>query len=232
MATPRSRFRDVLLGFDARQKLGAVAALWDDERRKRFLLRVDALHPVSADVVVWPNLFGDGIGEDEQRRLRLPHATPPAWRGPNQYLWDNLERMRAAIGPLAAKGHPVVAVGWVGSPSSSTTQTRAGPPYVNAVAPARLGKAWSRLGFDVGDAFLTSGLTNCGYTDTDRKKLGRRWKAQLNDYHLFNDAEDALEFAEMTEQRVPEHAPFFVYSLHVLRTHDAAGGVSRRRPST
>jgi len=231
MATSRSRSRDVLLGFDARQRVGEVRSIWDQDRRRRFLLRTDAPYPLSADVAVWPNLFGDGLGGEELQRLGLPHAAPPSWRGPNQYLWDDLERMRLAIGTSTAKSPPVLAVGLVAPPASSTRPGQS-PPYLESVTPRELGTDWGRLGFDVGDGFLTSGLTNCGYAADDRERLVRRWKARLNDFHLFTRATEAEEFAREAEQRIPEHAPFFVYSLHVLRLQEAAGGGRPRRVST
>lgn len=71
------------------------------------------------------------------------------------------------------------------------------------------------LGYDVGDAGLLSGLMNCGY-DEEAAELRERFARHLNHHHLFYDRERALHFARLTNERVPEHAPFFVYGLYRL----------------
>lgn len=73
----------------------------------------------------------------------------------------------------------------------------------------------SFLGYDVADAGLTSGLMNCGYTD-DATQLREHWARHLNRCHLFSDRARALHFLRITSERVPEHAPFFVYGLYLL----------------
>lgn len=73
----------------------------------------------------------------------------------------------------------------------------------------------SFLGYDVADAGRISGLMNCGYT-SDHAELRERFARHLNRHHLFSDRERALHFRRVTDTRVPEHAPFFVYGLYRL----------------
>ena len=42
------------------------------------------------------------------------------------------------------------------------------------------------------------------------------WAPLLNKWHLFDNLGDATAFADVTEQRVPEHAPFFAYGIYQL----------------
>jgi hypothetical protein len=70
---------------------------------------------------------------------------------------------------------------------------------------------------------LTSGLTNCGYSATEHVKWGRLWHAKINQSHLFDEATDALTFAEATNVRVPEHAPFFVWAMMALSERSRTG---------
>ncbi|MBJ6765061.1 hypothetical protein JGU66_30225 [Myxococcaceae bacterium JPH2] len=72
---------------------------------------------------------------------------------------------------------------------------------------------WTLLGYDVADAGLTSGLSNCGYRPSELAQLRASWAAQLNGHHLFEEFGSALAFRDVTARRVPEHAPFFVYAL-------------------
>jgi hypothetical protein len=54
-----------------------------------------------------------------------------------------------------------------------------------------------------------------------------RWSEKLNGFHLLADPLDAQIFAEATNRRVPEHAPFFVYGL-LLSSSSDGGGLARR----
>jgi hypothetical protein len=72
------------------------------------------------------------------------------------------------------------------------------------------------LGYDVADEVMTSGLSNCGYSDEEKKLLRPIWAQQLNRFHLFDRSEGALQFKGITEARVPEHAPFFVFGIYLL----------------
>jgi hypothetical protein len=72
------------------------------------------------------------------------------------------------------------------------------------------------LGYDVADYGLLGGLTNCGYVLEEAASLAPVWAPFLNEWHLFDNPEHATAFAAVTETRVPEHAPFFVYGIYQL----------------
>ena len=73
------------------------------------------------------------------------------------------------------------------------------------------------LGYDVADYYLMSGLANCGYTPEEAASLAPAWAPRLNEWHLFGNPADAMAFAVVTAERVPEHAPFFAYGIYQLR---------------
>lgn len=203
---------EALLGFDAREGFLEPGGLWSPERRGDFLLREDVQKPLSVDTAVWPSLFGEGLPDSERTRLGLDAMSLPGWRGPNQGLWDSLPRMRSALGPLAAEAHETVAISWVSADGFSKPLASFGP-YREKMEPEAIRTDWTLLGFDVADAGLISGLSNCGYTRAEIAGLRAAWASTLNAHHLFDDVEKALAFREMTDRRVPEHAPFFVYAL-------------------
>jgi hypothetical protein len=62
-----------------------------------------------------------------------------------------------------------------------------------------------------------SGLVNCGYTQEDLLALRPTWDLRLNAFGLFDSIEDAVAYRDITDARVPEHAPFWVYALWQLR---------------
>jgi hypothetical protein len=72
------------------------------------------------------------------------------------------------------------------------------------------------LGYDIADDVFLSGLSNCGYTDAEKAALRPRWAARLNRFHLLDQVDAASEFKALTEARVPEHAPFFIFGLYLL----------------
>jgi hypothetical protein len=72
------------------------------------------------------------------------------------------------------------------------------------------------LGYDVADYDLLGGLTNCGYTPDEAPSLAPAWAPLLNEWHQFANPEDAMAYAAVTAQRVPEHAPFFGYGIYQL----------------
>ncbi len=82
-----------------------------------------------------------------------------------------------------------------------------------------LDSGWQRLGYDVADDSRLSGLSNCGYLRDEIDDLREEWGPYLNLYHLFEDAERAWDFRSLTNWRVPEHAPFYVYGLYLVEQH-------------
>jgi len=203
-----------LLGYDARV---SAPTAWDVERRARYLLVPDVIQPCSVYSRVWPSLF------DQPGHLR------PAYVGFFQDLWQDLTHLRAHV-PRgeAARDHVLVAVtvqarlgGWTGqSPLAPVLGGRiydafSGLPLPLPYArPATRDPTWPLVGYDVADTGGLSGLTSCGYgVGFERDELRAKFGARLNQHHLFGAAGDADEFRWLCDQRVPEHAPFFVYAL-------------------
>jgi hypothetical protein len=201
-----------LLGFDAREMFMDPGESWDAARRGTYLLRTDVRKPLSVDPAVWPSLFGEGLPEQQRQRLGLSTVQRPDWRGPHQDLWDDLHRMHQSLGPLGSQTHWTIALHWVsadGLPLPSASQG----PHREELPSSALSEDWRLLGFDIADAGLFSGLSNCGYDQATVAELRASWGAHLNEHHLFTNVSQALAFRDLTNRRVPEHAPFFVYAL-------------------
>ncbi len=71
------------------------------------------------------------------------------------------------------------------------------------------------LGYDVADVWLLSGIMNICYSEQDREAWPQ-FVSALNENHLFDDPRIAIEFAEVLDDRVTEHAPFVVLQVAVL----------------
>ena len=207
MSPGSGQIQEWLLGFDARELSLDVEREWDVSRRGLYLLREDVRKPLSVDTAVWPSLFGEGLA-----------ASGSGWRGPNWPLWDDLERMRgglASLGTVREAPHELIAVSWFwdGRPPEGSWP---GGPYRERMMPPTREEGWRFLGFDIADGGFISGLTNCGYTGSDTPALRRQWAGHLNEHHLLRELEQALVFRDLSDRRVPEHAPFFVFGLWLI----------------
>jgi hypothetical protein len=198
---------EMLIGFDARAS-GEDDPRWDDDRRRRFLLRRDVARPLSVDRDVWPSLADPGRGRDlsgeERERLGI---------GWNARLWVSLDRLRSHIEAEGVDPGDVtlVAVGWC---SRIGFCDSAKGPHPAPADPARPAEGWDLLGYDVADGWQFSGLTNCGYTPAESERLGGEWAPALNRHLLLRDEDAGFAFVEVANARVPDHAPFHVFSLY------------------
>jgi len=208
----------VLLGFDARETFVPSSRAWTPGRRDDFLLRPEVEKPLSVDTWVWPSVFGDGLPEAE----RLGPLEVPSWRGGNDTLWDDLGRMDGSLGAVRKEVYCRIAVAWLLDDPGDARATSGGAPYVVEITPGRVERGWTLLGLDVGDRWLLSGLTNCGYEPSERTALRSRWGGELNEHHLFDRLAPARAFRDATNVRVPEHAPFFVFALFRMDDDEAS----------
>ena len=163
---------------------------WTVDRRTSYLLRRDVPSIRSVDTWVW------------ERPPGLPR--PPVPEG----LWPSLSDLFAAAGALDRTG--VVAVRITAFPEDEPT-----PESLDPIEPAV--ERYDLLGYDVADYDLLGGLTDCGYTPEEAASLAPVWAPRLNQWHLFDNPEDATAYADVTEKRVPEHAPFYAYGIYQLR---------------
>lgn len=190
-----------LIGFDIRPEPQTPDSLWDDERRSTFLLRDDVSRPLSVDQQVWAS--------------SLPEAAPNQWHGVLNH-WSDLDALSGVARSLGLATQPLtcfIAVTIVWALLSNAERYDWATKRLDQTAPASLGPEWQVLGYDVADQWLTSGLSNCGYVGSERAEWRSRWANRINGAHLFDDPAEAGLFAKATNERVSEHAPFFVYGL-------------------
>jgi hypothetical protein len=67
--------------------------------------------------------------------------------------------------------------------------------------------------------WLLSALSNCGFFPhvEEAQSLRDKWGPQLNDYHLFDEAQAAMKFKDFANKRIREHADFFVYGIWLVQ---------------
>ena len=182
-------------GADVRESCAQPDNDWTQDRREEFLLRLNVVRPLSVDPNVW------GLA---QRPADEKAGTPPPWIS----IDDALHKFVASADCNAT----AIAIGVVAEDAEeeSILATTAGVDAELVAEPD-----WVFLGFDVADG-STSGLSNCGYDASEARILRPLWGPRLNEHGLFVDMADALSFRRLTNERVPEHAPFYVYGIWIV----------------
>jgi hypothetical protein len=207
-----------LLGYDIRLFAeDYVEARWDQNSRAIYLLRPDIKWPLSVDQMVWPSFFcysndrGAGYFELDE----TIEVTPSTTRHSALELWPSLEDMKTCFTQQPVKrrkkGIEIAVMLLAHEPSLSREYWHA--VLEPALSPNEPPKGWEFLGYDVADEYMLSGLVNCGYSEDEKISLKKKWSNRLNEFGLLTILEDASEFREITDRRVPEHRPFFIYGL-------------------
>ena len=184
------------------------AVHWNQKRRADFLFRPDVTKPFSTDTVVWPSIFD------------LEGNTRPTDCFGHQDLCDKLEDVQSYFhdvsGVRAAPCYVVAITFLMDNPNAS--EMHEWDSLMPPATPSARNDSWSFLGFDVSDKWLLSALSNCGFLPAlvDVTNLRTKWGPQLNDAHLFDHLAPAKEFRDFSNERVKEHAPFFIFGIWLI----------------
>jgi hypothetical protein len=199
-----------LLGFDARS-IDAERTPWPLDMRQKYSLRPEIECPLSVDTMVWPTYFlyqpevWDLLGRP---RPPLIGVDPDCSGG----LWLSLDRMKRRLSEHA-RSALLLAVELF-APEETTVAEFPSSLIYSQADPSILPASSVPLGYDVADAGFISGLSNCGYTDEELEALRPECATRINDFGLLQTLGDAFAFVGVSNRRVPEHAPFWVYGLH------------------
>jgi hypothetical protein len=186
--------RILYAGADVRVPLADPDRDWNDVRREQFLLRTDVSRPASVDRMVW------GVPAEEAAAT-IGDPLP----------WVTIDEVRRKVHDAALRAVVlVIGLAVADSVEANDANGRMGIHTELVIQPS-----WQFLGFDVADGSI-SGLCDCGYENDEARVLRPAWAPRLNVHGLFGDAADAFAFRDVTNTRVSEHAPFFVYGLWVL----------------
>jgi hypothetical protein len=206
-----------LIGFDARVMWLTIDDRWDAERKSDFLVREDVSYVLSTDTRVWSSVFDDiayGAGKHE-----IPINGPEL---PNSIissvypLWLDLEQLLTFI---RENGFCIKKPVWIIGISQLIEAAKDSKIRdIENPKPLEIDKRWQLLGYDVADGIRISGLSNCSYQDQEKLMMKESGLEQrLNSNHLFDSIDHAKEFKIFSDKRVPEHFPFRVYGLYLIR---------------
>jgi hypothetical protein len=196
------------LGFDAREMWLNFRSEWDDVRKREYLLRDDATRVLSTDSKVWPSIFQLERSLDRTEEL-------PEYRHVSESLAE-LRRVAGGIMRKSNRPYSIIAIALMTETCSETEIAEWRKEYPEP-EPLDVKSQWSFLGYDISDRFFLSGLSNCGYGQ-DRPALQREWAPCINEHHLVSEIDSANKFKIMTDERVKEHAPFYVFGIWLVES--------------
>ena len=195
---------EVLLGFQLRADRSQMLA-WPRERRVKYLLIESIATPLSVDAAVWPLSTNQAL----YSRVFADYSADPS-NAPNGL---GVYHLRVALELLdRAEGSDPLAITALKAAADDLRVLHKIEHAAHTVADLAA-RGWRKLGYDVADRWLTSGLMNCGYSLSEKPVLAARFGGLLNDHHLFREASDAVAFSTECGVRVPAHAPFFAYGV-------------------
>jgi len=210
MSTPGEHTEEQIVGYDAREHW-LTTENWTEERKQSFLYRLNVLKPLSIDRRVWPTIF-----EAEQRPI-------PTQRSGFQDCWSDFSSLQSAV-TQAFQEEPMRAwrmiaitliLGNYCQGDDVPWSSRLPPTYPN-----QRSASWVFLGYDVGDQWMLSVLSNCGFLPglDDVPKLRNEWGGRLNQFHLFQHLDDAIAFKGFSDDRLrADQAPCFVFGLWIVK---------------
>ncbi|MBL1274754.1 MAG: hypothetical protein COB30_001575 [Ectothiorhodospiraceae bacterium] len=191
---------------------------WSEDRKQHFLFRLDVETPISVDrnvteIIDEPHYDANSIG----------------YTGPLSPYWESLDALRLFIksSKLNANAYFLLSITlnnalltdtelsfWNALLDNKSQALQKTELFEGLATPNRLDENWEFIGYDVADTGFTSALSNMGFSDGENpSELRTEWSDALNRHHLFDHSDAALRFKAFSDQRVPEHAPFFVFGL-------------------
>ncbi|MBX3674067.1 MAG: hypothetical protein KF776_13910 [Burkholderiales bacterium] len=196
----------------------ALTGAWDAERRARYSLRQDISYSLSFDELVWPKcgsaeMWGKCFAEPVSASLDQDGCdfvedmmNIRDWRSiPN----ENELTQGCCLVAIIAPTHLRLLEG----PSKAIAQA-----IGDRLDSMRDMRDWSILGFDVVESCLgLSGLSNTSYSAEEHKSLSSVFATEINSHGLLSNIDAALRFADATNRRVMEHAPFVPVALAAFR---------------
>lgn len=184
--------------------------IWDQSRANKFSIQKNISNTFSVDVNVWPNCKNEQICTEIFKDYYVGQNN--VQNGLNIFCIKN-ESVLHHHSRYNNEGYLIA----LSMHDNITNHFRCLKEMHSINIPCCLKQiqdaGWVRLGYDVADYWLYSGLMNCSFDDLEKNKLHHRFVNSFNKYGLFNLLNDADEFRVNLDLKVPDHSPFAVYGI-------------------
>lgn len=213
-------YKEAIIGFDCREMWLPNVESWTEEKRDKFLLRQGIERCLSVSQGDWNSIFlPDPIERWYQTGLTAPDCR---LRIPDEYqaitlnnFWSDVEALRKFLQEHEDE-YPkpcwTIAMTVVDNPGEGEYYGATFDIPWN-VRFAELNPDWIFIGYDVQDEQLGEGLGG-GYSEERMQELRERFGKRLNQYHLFDEQEQAVDYCNW--QAWAENRPRFVYGLYLI----------------
>jgi hypothetical protein len=215
--------KELVIGFDCRAMWLSRSELWPHIQWHE-LLKTDIENWLSIERLVWPTVFlfhqvrvnGWIVGTAPDCNLEIPyeHRTQDSF-------WDDLDAMQSFLEEnKQAFQRPSWMIALTVVPTANYLKALSEDiPWSRTseiLDGINLQEDWIRLGYDVqtdGPSF-GEGLGDV-YPDI-KDEMKERWRKHLNKYHLFDDCERAIEYADWQYNYEPMLGIQFVYGIYLI----------------
>lgn len=188
-------------------------------------LRNGIIKPLSVDTSIWSSVFEDGnypdLSIDERKRIGLGTLKIPESIGENMPLWGNLEQLENYLTEHNAE---LIKPYWIISITGlledlEHKSPREEWPRFEPTKPGNREEAWRLIGYDINSRYNECCLTGTCFEGNEEhiRSLRNQWGPHLNEYHLFTDIKQAIEFRDLQNCEHPNEAPHFVYGIWLIK---------------
>jgi len=218
--------KEWIVGYDAREMWNYnFEGMKVREPDSIFFFKPDVVKPLTVDSSIWGCLFNDGhypqLSDAERQKIGLGTVKLPEWTGPNMPLWENLCQLEEYLALYVAellKPYWIIAITGL-IEDIEVKLSKEEWPHFKSTNPKDIDDSWRIVGYDIntreGECCLTGALHEG--SETYIKSQQQRWGQYLNEYHLFNDINNAIEFRNVQNGKTPSDAPHFVYGIWLIK---------------
>lgn len=198
-----SMYDEHLIGFDARSM--TLPNGWDETRRQKFLINTRITQPISIDSRVLPLALN--LTFSDYRDFSL------GWYYP---FWSSLARLKKFLNsPSNVTSNQYTIIAATTFLSKVAKDIRETNILHQPLSPNGIDPNWTLLGYDIAGSGFISSLANMGYGS---EKISERvyFLEYLNQYHLFDNFDTALEYERWSEEQDSVHGPYYVYGIYKI----------------
>jgi hypothetical protein len=215
------KYNEFVVAFDARVIARDLESEWPLDRRKQYLILPNIESPLSVDVTCWPRAVSTSDPVVATYGLTATHinsldgdnltekfdTSVPGWS-----CYSVLEQFINSTSKY--KKYSLIAISILLPKELVFSRRFTSGSVVLTDNILKLSSDWTCVGYDVADRSMLSALSNCGRVD-EEIDMASKWISHINEHHLFKSKSAALDFAQESNSKILEHAPFFAYGIYM-----------------
>jgi len=202
---------EIVLGYQLRKSPKNIDSnFWNSERRNKYLLNTDIDFQISVDTNAWP--------ESEDNDLKNNLFCAQDVEHDPLYLNADLYQLKPSLRDIKIEilqENVLIAVTILQEYASLFFTKRSVDKikFLDSTHTLKE-KIVFFYGYDIADGLLFSALSDCSFSEEERKRFHDLFSNDLNRYGLFENKLKAIDYCKLSNNRIPEHAPFYVFGIY------------------